>query len=268
MNKEHAATEEPKTEAQSETTQLLQLDAAERIVTFKDGEHKYRHVFRRITRKDADTFFGAFTVEREHGKRGITERVDYRTPALTLYSNCIKSAEGYAVQGGGNLTDVEDWKQLIPYRHRIIAADLLMSVSEDRGDSQIVIEPGVQRIVLNALWSENASGQMEQCKGLVHRFTPPTAEHERKFNRRTSSAIVVGGSRKGKTIFPSNEAVLVGFYDELIQGVEGYAAGDAPLDSVEEIRSEMDPFHKTTAVAALFDRRIDDDLNDEENDES
>jgi hypothetical protein len=45
---------------------------------------------------------------------------------------------------------------------------------------------------------------------------------------------------------------MIELYDELIQSVEGYGVAGRPLESPQDIRREMDAYHKSEAVAQLF----------------
>jgi hypothetical protein len=46
--------------------------------------------------------------------------------------------------------------------------------------------------------------------------------------------------------------LMLELYDQLIQSVEGYGIAGKPLEGVEQIRREMDGYHKTEAIAQLF----------------
>jgi hypothetical protein len=70
--------------------------------------------------------------------------------------------------------------------------------------------------------------------------------------RSGSISRVVGGSRNGTTIHSLRNKVMLDLYDQLIQSVEGYGIAGKALESPEQIRREMDGYHKVQAVAQLF----------------
>jgi hypothetical protein len=93
---------------------------------------------------------------------------------------------------------------------------------------------------------------MMQFKGLVHRLKHPTAEHQRRFMRASTESRVVGAGRTGKTVYPGQQGLLAAIYDELISSVDGYCFDGKPLDGVDQIRREMDMYHKVAAAQQLF----------------
>lgn len=129
--------------------------------------------------------------------------------------------------------------------------DALTAVSRDEMDESL-LDADLVTVKLNALWNESAPGAMKEFRGLEHRFRVPTADHRRRYLKGRNRAFIAGGSRRGLTIIPSSHAVMLRLYDELIESVEGYSVGGAPLSGREAIAREMDLFHKQAAVSHLF----------------
>ena len=229
---------------------LLPLDLEERAVSWKNSQDQVRmHLFRRIGAELWNGYFARIAVESDREGRLI----DTTTAALWLYREAAIRAEGYAVRGGGSLTELQNWQDRIPMGHRLDAIHLLSCV--ERSVEEIAeIEPDCEIVRLDAIWGADPAnpGGMQKFTGLVHRFTPPTADHQQRFSREISRSLIVRGSRDGKTIHPIQQKMLVKLYDELVLSVEGYGVKDEPLANREAIVREMDLFHKVTAVGQLF----------------
>jgi hypothetical protein len=230
---------------------FIQLDAP-RTVSFKAGKNAFTYTFRRITDADWRQYFAGISFITERAGAGRTNRLDVRSSGLDLVEHCLEKVEGYPMRDGSNIMDLADWKQRLPYGHRLKAAELLVDVSLSDVDREYFFEPDIDEVVLDAAWNSAAPGLMTRCFGLVHRFHPATAEHQRRFNRATSESRVVGGSRAGRTIYPGSQALLIALYDELVVSVDGYGVQGKPLTGADAIKHEMDTFHKVSAVQQLF----------------
>lgn len=230
---------------------MLEL-AGERIVSFKDRGQAITFTFRRLSAQDWQQFFNGVVFETERIGSTQTRRIDHRTSGIALVDATITRADGYKLREGQSFMALKNWKQRIPAGHKIAAAELLQKVGESTADRDGYFDPEADEVYLDAAWGSSTPGKMMQFSGLVHRFTPPTAEHQRKYNRASSEARVVGGSRAGKTIYPGRQELLIAIYDQLVLAVEGYGVNGQPLEGAENIRREMDAYHKVTAVQRLF----------------
>lgn len=227
--------------------------AGKRVVSFKDKGKPYTLEFRRLTSQDWMKYFGGISVESERVSKDRVDRFDFKTPGAELVENALTSVTGYKTRDGKNLCEVENWKKAIPYGHRSLAADLLQDAQPNHSDNFVYFDPEAQEVVIDAKWGSLEPGSMVQFNGLIHRFKTVGLEHQRRFNRATSEARVVGGSRQGRTIYPGRHKLLAEMYDELIVSVDGYTfEGTALGENVELIRREMDTFHKVASVTDLF----------------
>jgi len=242
--------------ATSPLSPLLPLDLAERSVCWRNAQGQVRtHVFRRITERDWNGYFSRMVFETDASSRTI----DVNSAALWLYGECIQAVTGYSMRGGKELGDLPNWRERIPMNHRLQAVSLLTSAERSSGCAEI--EPDCETVTLDALWDVDGKGGMRRFTGLVHRFTAPSAQQMMRYSRESSRSLVVGGSTNGKTIHAIRQKVLLKLYDELIQGVEGYAVpvgaeGYANpkkgIGKPEAIVREMDAFHKIAAAGQLF----------------
>lgn len=225
--------------------------AGARSVSFSDKGHSFTYVFRRIEDADWRRFFSGIVVESERVGKQRVDRIDHRTASLALIESCLVSVSGYAAPNGGEVMQLQNWKTRLPYGHRVRAAELLQDARASESSSSFVIEPDTDTVSLSAKWG-GADGML-QFDGLVHRFTPPSGEDQRRFNRAASEARVVGGGRNGRTIYPGRQQLLLNLYDQLIVSVEGYTVSGEPLGSdVSKIRTWMDSLHKVAAAQELF----------------
>jgi hypothetical protein len=229
---------------------LLPLDVAERVVSWrvKDSEKIRSHFFPRLRAADWALYFKEIRIETE----GEERLIDFNSAALKLYRRLALRAEGYAVAGGGKLTEIPNWRDRVPIADVLKAVELLTKVEKHEGDDVAEIEPEAEIVALDALWNGSEPGSCSWFRGLVHRFTPPTGEHRVVYSRETGRSIQVRGAKVPRTIYVAKEGVLVKLYDELVISVEGYSVGGKPLEGRDAIRAEMDAFHKIAAVGQIF----------------
>jgi len=235
----------------AEQSALLPLDLAERSVCWRNREGQVRtHTFRRLTERDWDGYF--LRIKFENDRK--SELLDWNSAKVWLYGQCVTRVAGYQVRGGGNLCDLPNWRDKIPFGQRLDAIDLLTTAYRNDGEQEM--EPDCEVVALDAFW-DAADGKMVQYTGLVHRFKSPAAEDLIRYSRETNRSEIVPGPA-GKTIRMVRQRVLLKLYDELIVSVDGYGVGAAqgselkPLSSREEIVREMDAGHKAVAVSQLF----------------
>ena len=111
---------------------------------------------------------------------------------------------------------------------------------------------GGDGVVLHAIWSAGENGAMRRHKSLLHVFKTPSAEQFRRYRRDDTRSHVVGGARKGTTVYHGAQRTLAALYDELILSVAGYEANADPLTDPAQIVRWMDTFHKVAAAAQLL----------------
>jgi len=131
------------------------------------------------------------------------------------------------------------------------AANALVAVSRSEPSDDEVIALGQESVYLDAIWSADAAGNMLKYHRLRHNFKVPTADQQRRLARDNSRSRIVGGSRKGKTVWLGAQATMAELYDELVTGVEGYMGDGQPPDR-DGVIEFMDTFHKVVAIDALF----------------
>lgn len=241
------------TAVQSPAETLLPLDAPERLVSFQEaGSGRiFTFTFRRITAKDWEKYFAGIVIEswREEGAR--VDRVDVRSAQHWLFDECVVRVEGYRLRAV-EFMQLPNWKDRVRYGHRLLAVEKIQDVSLSKTPGPEFEDPDFEEVRLDALWGAQQPGRMKKYVGLVHRFSPLTAEHKRRLDRSLTESRVVGGGRCARTIYPVRQALLVKLYDDLIVNVDGYGVAGREIDGVQQIRQEMDAFHKVAAVQQLF----------------
>jgi hypothetical protein len=233
--------------APSTTPILLMLDEP-RVIALRDGKHIFTFYFRRISASDWDTYFnGIYSSSRNEGGAQVNTN-DVNTAGIELVEFTLVKVQGYSKE----LNKPEDFWKILP-RHSIPVSWLLRDVSTSHEVSDDPPDAELVETRIDALWSQLGPGaETTAFKGLIHRFSPPTAAHKKKVMRSGAMSKIVGGSRKGITIYSTRHRLMVEIYDELIQSVDGYGVAGKPLESREQIRREMDSYHKVEAVLNLF----------------
>ncbi len=227
-----------------------------RVVAIKQKDKRFVYRFRRITDRDWKRYYSGIANQTEVVNGEQVRIFDYRTALQVLVEETLESAEGYTGPGGVSVSQLKEWKTKLPIGHKIAAGLVLTDVSVDdsaAAEKDVSVIADLTEVVLAAKWSADESGAMAEFRGLVHRFNHPSIDQLRRFNRESSRARVVGGSRSGKTIWPGRQEILAEFYDQLIASVDGYSFGGSALtDQVQTIRQQMDTQHKVAAAQALF----------------
>lgn len=230
------------------TSSLLMLDQP-RIIPIREGRRDYTFYFRRILQPDWEKYFAGLYISSRNEGVAQLNTTDFSTAGIELFESTVTRVTGYSRE----LTSQEDFKKVLP-RHSVTVAALLLQVfiAEDDDDKPLDCDAIETRI--DAHWSQTTvPGQITQYKGLVHRFTPPTVEQKKRYMRGGAISKVIGGARKGSTtVYSLQRKLLLELYDQLILSVEGYGVAGKPLEGPEQIRREMDGYHKAEAVAQLF----------------
>ena len=235
------------------TPSLLMLDEP-RIIPIREGKRDYAFYFRRIMQSDWERYFsGLYMASRNDGTAQLNT-TDFNSAGMELFESTVTKVAGYSRE----LTTPADVKKVLP-RHMVPVAGLLRSVfiSETEDDAPLDCDSIEARI--DAHWSQTVNplpgqpGQVTQYKGLVHRFTPPTIEQKKRYMRGGAISRVLVGPLKGSTsVYSLRNKLLLELYDQLIISVDGYGVAGKPLEGVEQVRREMDGYHKAEAVAQLF----------------
>lgn len=239
-------------EQDTTSAELLPLDAPQRVAAYSSGGKIYRHTFRRISAEEwANDFFLRIVAEFRQTAEGYEQVLSQESACLSLYARAAVSAEGFKLRDGDEpMHKWPSWPNCVPQNHRIAAVELLAQVVPSQTEQENC--PDGVSIAIDALWSESAAGEMKRFQGLIHRFAYPTREHSHRFLIAKSRSLIVGGTRMGTTRLQSPQATLTRLYDELIQSVEGYSVGGAPLSGREAIIRDMDACHKAVAVQQIF----------------
>lgn len=225
-----------------------------RTIVIKQKDKRFVYHFRRLSDRDWRKYYHGILSQTENVAGEQVRTFDFRSSLLALVEETLERVEGYTGPGGASVEQLADWKLRLPAGHKQAAGLVLCDV---RADDAIVRDESVlsdvTEVALSCAWTANPEGYMTQFSGLVHRFRHPSIEHLRRFNRESSRARVVGGSRTGKTIWPGRQELLADLYDQLIAAVDGYSFGAMQLsDQVEEIKRYMDMQHKVAAAQVLF----------------
>jgi hypothetical protein len=227
--------------------------ATPRVIVIEERGKQFTLTLSRITKNQWMHYFDGIVSasENQGGKR--VDSFDSSSARIELVEKSLIDAQGYVTVDGSPVTATADWQSLLPLSHRLGAANAIVSVerAEPSDDEPIVL--GAEAVYLNAVWSADDKGIMQKYRGLCHRFKTPNGEQQHRFSRDSSRSRIVGGSRKGKTLWIGPQPTLVELYDELIVSVDGYQVNGVELDADRDaIVAEMDTYHKVAAADILF----------------
>ncbi len=220
------------------------LDLAQpRVVAMLFGAVPYTWTFRRIGREDWERFFRSFDTETVAILGEQVETFEIETGIVELARTCVTKVEGY------KLPDPlpANWRAMLPHGHLKAFASVLRDVHMTPPEETPMALSELIEVSLDCTWSGTA------WRGLVHRFRPATLKEQRKFNRACGTYRIAGNDRGSRTIFPARQALMMDFYDELIESVDAaYVVNGEPLNSIDRIRREMDCSHKVAAIQAML----------------
>lgn len=225
--------------------------AAPRIIVIEDRGKPYSLTVGRITKAQWLKYFAGVTNTSELIDGKEVQSYDTSAARLDLVESSLIGAEGYPLTDGRSVTSFDGWQKLLPISHRH-AVGLALVNAAPAPPEDAAFSLGFESVCIDAMWGAAENRSMQMFHGLLHVFKTPSVEHQRRFAREASRSTIVGGHRRGKTVYHGAQAVLVDLYDELIVRVEGYQVNGTPLSEAESIAREMDAFHKFVAANALF----------------
>jgi hypothetical protein len=226
-----------------EKSAQLPLDLP-RQVTLKSKAGVFTYTLRRVLDADWRVFFSSIIHQTLQVDGRREEVFESDSGLVELVDRVLLSVDGY-----GDLSAIKDWKQALPFKHRIAVGMVLRSViampSAETAQLCDLVE-----VKLDATWP--ADGKAMEYSGLVHRFRHPSIEQLKRFNFEASRIRVRGTSQDGVSSYPSKQAIAMKIYDDLIDSVDGYSVAGVALVGVEQIKKEMDGAHKSAAALHLF----------------
>lgn len=231
------------TEETKDRQAMLPLDTP-RLVSLKNKENRYAWHLRRVTCTDWEKFFAAVVSQTLQIDGQREQIVESDTAMIKLVDRVVVSVDGY-----GDLSGIENWKEALPVQHRAAVGVVLRNVAAEKQPD--APQPcGLIEVSLSAPWP--TEGKLVLYSGLIHRFKHPTVDQLGRFNFEASRVITRGMAPNALSIYPSRQAIAMKIYDELIESVDGYAVNGQPLTDVEAICREMDGAHKATAALKVF----------------
>lgn len=197
-------------------------------------------------------YFGGIRSTSENQGSKSVNTFDSTSALVELVEKVLIAADGYP-QVCASLTATPDWQRLLPLSHRLAVGHALTSVERGEEPDDSVLTLGAEAVYLNAVWGADEHGVLQKYRGLCHRFKTPSSEQQRRVSRDASRSRIIGGSRKGTTVWLGAQATLAEIYDELILGVDGYMVKGVELnDDRDAITASMDTYHKVMAADVLF----------------
>jgi hypothetical protein len=232
----------------------LDLSAPIRI-EFKHRGIPLAHVLNRPGQRDWLNYAKGVSTTYEFAGEGIHAEISGELEAQgKLWRASIRSVEGYGGADGRAIAEVypDVWREKIPASHVELAVRALAAVRVKTAE-----DPALTNPVAFILDLESQAVELEMDgvahAPLVHHFRIPTLNEFAKFRRLMADSRLVGGTRHLKTIMFSRLPGLVKLYDELIISIEGYKAGQSPIDNRQSTIEQMDAIHKQVAVQGLFE---------------
>jgi hypothetical protein len=220
------------------------IDLAQpRSIVLREGARAFPYAVPRIPQHQWFKYFDGIVSTAVRDGKLVVSRVDTSSAGVKLVDSMINY-------------------EPVPLAHRLGIANVLTSAYVPDQAME-----GFGQVPLVAIWSADENGTMRRYKKLVHVFDEPDAEQNQRYRRDDSRSQIIGGSRKGTTVYNGAQKTLAALYDELIVSVAGYTVNGAPLEGREAIAREMDAYHKVAAVAKLFTPlgvELEEDEEDEE----
>jgi hypothetical protein len=225
---------------------MLPLDQP-RSITLKGAKQKYTYHLRRVTVQDWLTYYAGTVNKTLNRGREREDIFDSDSALIEMVEGLLTGAEGH-----GDVSARKGWQAAVPLKHKLAIGISLRSVGPEIAQplDEDGLLPETQEVRLSAAWP--AGGKTLMYSGLIHRFRRPGVDDLKRFNAEVSSVRTRGTAMDGITVRPSQHAVAMRIYDDLIESVDGYSIDGKPLEGAEAIRREMDGAHKAAAALELF----------------
>jgi hypothetical protein len=226
--------------------QLLDLGEP-RVISFRDRGCKYSYTFYPIAAKDWMEYFEAI-VNIAYGEGNVKKQIhDLKSAKCAMVRRLVAAVDGYV----GEFAARDDWREMLPGAHVELVGDQLQSVAVDTS-VMLPIDPLHPTVALCSNWTADENGKLLQFYGLTHKFSAFMTEHEVRLNRAMSTTKVVGSGRNARTIYPARQVELLKLYNELIEGVDGYAYKGERITTRQVAIEQMDAWHKVAALNQLL----------------
>lgn len=205
--------------------------AKPRVIAIRHGQQIFEYTVPLISHDLWLKYFDGIVSTAEREGKEVVQHIDASSAGLELVEKLLPANP----------------ETRVPMAHKLAIVNVLTSAYVPDGDMR-----GFGEIPLVAIWSASENKTMRRHKDLVHVFEEPTAEQNRRYRRDDSRSQIVGGSRKGMTVYRGAQRTLAALYDELIVSVEGYTVNGEPLTGRENVARSMDTYHKVASVMRVF----------------
>ena len=185
------------------TPPIIAIDlAAKRTIVIRQADdHAFTFTLRRVDKDDWFHYFDGVRVTSETRGREMVRTVDAGEAAVRLVEDLLVDVSGYPLpEGIASITEVPDWQQKIPMRHRLGVSEVLMDArSTDPGEAVPVF--GQERVALDCLWSADEQGRI--CRHCCyHIFESPSADHYKQYMAAISTSRF--GSLRNVSVIPAS----------------------------------------------------------------
>lgn len=214
--------------------------ALPRKIAVRQGSAVVAYIVKPVSEGAWFKYFDGIVSTSERQGKEIVQHTDAMSAGIDLVEAALDIRDGGSADA--------------PLAHKLAIVNILTSAYVPSAEETAKQEPlPPEAVRLWTVWGAGEGNAMRRFKNLVHFFDPPTAEQYRRYRRDDSSAQVVGGSRKGMTVYRGARRTLAALYDELIVGVDGYAINGVAFGNDRElIARHMDTYHKVAAAQGLF----------------
>lgn len=233
-------------------------------VTETRGSRKIvlRHFFRLPSLQDWIAYHkGVSELGLSRGRETFEVSDNVQAKNLELWEKLVTKVQGYVVDGK-DVQEQENWRDLIPFPHKVQAVNGFMTTWRRTDDvvEEVVLDLGSDDVEVSIVVLQNVDDTMTQHEIIFH-FTSPDAMDYKNISKLQSRMRLTRTKERNVSSIsvPTDIKPYVQLFDKLIIRVEGYIYDGKDLMEHSEWKSKIDAFHKREAIGDLFTSEFEDD---------
>lgn len=212
------------------------------------------HHFRRPTEEDWVNYHkGVSHLGMSKGKDVFEVSTAMQEKDEEFWEELVTKVVGYTYKKK-QLMDMENWKDLIPIQHKLVAIRGLMWMSLKGETEEYLEEAETLDLSEDVLELSFEVLQNNTISEVIYSFKNPESKDYMKFNRISSKMQLVRTKQRGvsEVRVPTDIKPFIELFDKLIETAKGYSYNKKDLMEDPKWKSKIDAFHKREAIRNLF----------------
>jgi len=229
---------------------LFDLGLEESLVTLNVNGLKLTHVFERAEVPELAAHQDAIVLRtKTRDGKTIESEFDTTLADYSLWLALCLRVEGYVHSRMGDISKLENWRDLVPAAHQLAAVQALYRLEAAQAEPATTFD-------VSPTVAITATQNRKQIR-VEHHFRDATTSELKEWRRIHAAPREV--NKRGFIVSDYGVKLtdMVKLYDAMITAVTGYAFKGAVIETAEDARAIMDPIHAKVAITEAFRRLTD-----------